>query len=335
MENGFTFNYSIIAQGNQFIGREQEKNELIKGIYSGIKYSLYGQKRVGKTSLAFELTRILESMDGEKSRILGNDVEYKVAYCDCGTILTEKDLWKKILKGLDLEYDFISDEIDYFYISEILLNNINVRKLIILDEFQIIASNNKIPQDFYNFLRGISNTNSLINYMTISKSPIFDIEQLYDHLIGSPFFNIFTKYNLKALPKGEASKLLNDGLRNLLNGQQKLVDELIEYSGTSPFYLNKIGSICMKYAPISDNIETIKREFFLECSPFFEDMIKEYDMYRYSTIISAITTKGFMIDSILKRKFMEENIITDCEENKVKISSKALEEYILNKTNEH
>lgn len=326
MGKEYFFNHSTAAKEGQFIGRTYEKEYLLKRIYSGFKFSIYGQRRIGKTSLAFEIKRILENDKEEKERLFGEDIKYKVIYCDCGTVYEERDMWRKMINELEPSYDLRNfNKVDIVEFEKMLFKN-EEKILFIWDEFEIMARNKNIKESFYNFFRGITNTSPKVNIMVIGKNSIFDIESLYDHLIGSPFFNIFTSFNLKGLTSEESKKLLKLGLGDNEDVKKSII-ELIEYAGKSPYYLNLIGNICLNYTCISENLDKIKKEFYLNCKSIYAEILKNYDLYYYSQVFNAIFNDKFIPDGKLKRRLIEENIIVS--EEDIECTSKALQQYIV------
>ena len=95
MDNTIGFNYSLIVSGNQFVNRTEELSELLSGIERGLKYSIYGQKKIGKTSLVY---KIMERLGSTES--VGTSQNYKIAYINCGEICSEIHLWQAITDDL-------------------------------------------------------------------------------------------------------------------------------------------------------------------------------------------------------------------------------------------
>lgn len=162
---------------------EKDINNVISYIKKGQPICLYGNRRIGKTTLALEIKNELEKQG------------YKVAYIDCATITNENDLWKMILKRFSLNYNGQFKKLDYDFTDA--MENDQYNKVLILDEFELLINKEEISVNVFNYMRGLINPYIKLNYLFISEKPISDLMMSNINFIGSPLWNIFNYYELK------------------------------------------------------------------------------------------------------------------------------------------
>lgn len=159
-------------------------NNVLNDLKKGQSCSLYGNRRSGKTTLALNIMKDLQKLG------------FKVAYIDCGLIDEPIDLWRMIIYKFSLNYTWQFNKIDNYEFIKALENDCT-KKILILDEFELLVANKNISVDVFNFLRGIANPNINVVYMTISEKSICDLMIKKVKFIGSPFFNIFTEHQIE------------------------------------------------------------------------------------------------------------------------------------------
>lgn len=156
-------------------------NVVLNHLIKGQSCSLYGDRRAGKTTLALKVRKELEQLG------------FKVIYIDCGLIYQQEYLWRMMVDKFSLDYAGQFNKMDYYEFTKALKNNSN-RKLLILDEFELLIANKNISVDVFNFLRAIANPEINLIYMTISEISICDLMIKKFEFVGSPFWNIFTEH---------------------------------------------------------------------------------------------------------------------------------------------
>lgn len=204
-----------------FIGRKKELNILHEKLNSkqcelGI---IYGQRRIGKTSL------IIESVKEEKSLyLLARDDTYKN-----NLNYFSKEYWKY----LDLDYDFVFKSFDDLFLS--LLENVKKEKIIIIiDELPYLA---KAYPGILSFLQGFidkskrENRNLKIILSGSNMSFMLDLlENKAKPLYQRATFKIF----VQPLLFSDAVKML-DGVKNVDKAKYLAI------FGMRPYYLDKIN----------------------------------------------------------------------------------------------
>ena len=166
----------------------------------------------------------------------------------------------------------LSDKIDCdpddgygFLLKFIQMNMEEGKKIIfIFDDFHIITSNPDFPLEFFSFLRSMANSYN-VAYITSSRLELQKLCTTKD-IEESPFFNIFSNYNLRLLSKDHVMKPFSE------------ITGSIEFSGDTegllwqnthhhPYVLQIIGSLLLE-----NEAGSIKRKAQQQLESFF-DMI--------------------------------------------------------------
>jgi hypothetical protein len=112
--------------------------------------------------------------------------------------------------------------------------------LVLLDEFELLAANERLTPYFFARLRGLTTKYGLA-YLTASQRPLFDITA-DEQILSSPFFNIFVSLSLGLFSSQEALELFSRRLVDTgIDFSESLCNYLIDLVGRHPFFLHIAG----------------------------------------------------------------------------------------------
>jgi hypothetical protein len=109
--------------------------------------------------------------------------------------------------------------------------------VLLFDEFEAIADNRRLGEDFFNELRALGQTDRVV-YVTASDETLYDLSYHDKNVLTSPFFNFFFTARLGFMQPQEVRALI-DGLAATTNLGFDEDDYafLGEVAGPHPFYL--------------------------------------------------------------------------------------------------
>ncbi|MCA9874702.1 MAG: protein kinase [Anaerolineales bacterium] len=188
--------------------------------------------------------------------------------------ITYAEFWPEILDRLDLALppgqddlqDMVADlagqaEVRFTQVRRLLrrVERAGLTVVLMLDEFESLASNPAFSPSFYGELRSLAGELGVV-YITASRRSLYDLTYEHADTLSSPFFNIFSEEQLGLMPEAEAAALLAhlsglSGQRPFLPGQ---IDTLIQLAGPHPFFLNLAGSYLydLRREPVTDDVLT-------------------------------------------------------------------------------
>ncbi len=212
--NPYTHLGQPIRTFEHFYGRKRELAKVADDVRNGQCISVVGIRRIGKTSLLLQLLdprardkyalheamlciyitceRMIRMQPGE----IYAEIMYRVA----------RQLGKDDRAGLierpgkTLSYrDFEDAVLD--------LRDAGLRLTLLLDEFELLASNPNLDVDFFLWLRAL-HTEYALTYVTASLHPLMDLPFSQEEVLSSPFPNIFDSVRLGLFPQPEAQALI-------------------------------------------------------------------------------------------------------------------------------
>lgn len=219
-----------------FFGRAREAAYTADLLRAGQSVALSGQRRFGKTSLLFHLAheKISETYG------LGADTTRWV-YLDGGMFdgLDEEWLYGAIDRVLGGDADAVA--FPRFVERVRALAAQNMRLILCLDEFELIAANARLGPALFNHLRALA-AQFPLQFVTASRDPLLHITFAHPETLSSPFFNIFAPLHLPLFSEAEAANLLTTlSARTGPPFTPELVSALIEYVGPHPLFVQVAG----------------------------------------------------------------------------------------------
>lgn len=117
----------------------------------------------------------------------------------------------------------------------------NLRLILTLDEFELIAANPHFGPTLFNHLRGLAGQFPL-QFVTASRAPLGELTFAHRDTLSSPFFNIFAPVKLALFSKTEATDLLTTlSARHGRPFAAETVAFLLELAGPQPLFLQVAG----------------------------------------------------------------------------------------------
>jgi tRNA A-37 threonylcarbamoyl transferase component Bud32 len=231
-----------------FFGRDGELAEIANFLKGNQSVSIVGPRKIGKTSLLFQLMRPRVSED------LGIAAGTLICYLDCEVFGVETAV--EVFQQFAAE---IRSEVESRGLPEVkaletacrspsrlsfegavrALNRKGLQVVMILDEFERLSANPRLDVNFFNALRSIAGRFQLV-FLTASASPLIDLTYSgrSQEILSSPFFNIFAPIFLGLLPEADARDLIHQGAQRA--GKPfplEIQNFLYEYSGGHPLIL--------------------------------------------------------------------------------------------------
>jgi hypothetical protein len=245
IDNPF-FHRGAIRRASEFHGREREISQILGLLRNGQSVSLIGPRRIGKSSLLIHLAR------GETRAAYDLDAPHVLfILVDCQELggSPPEEVYESLLIGLTdaagiagIELDSAVQSGSYRMLDRFLsqISREDVSVVVLLDEFELLAANPHLTPYFFARLRGLTTKYGLA-YLTASQRPLFDITA-DEHILSSPFFNIFVTLPLGLYDVEEARTLLDCRLRETaLTFDLALRDHLLFLVGAHPFFLHIAG----------------------------------------------------------------------------------------------
>jgi hypothetical protein len=220
-----------------FFGREREVAYLFDLLRKGQSVALSGPRRIGKTSLLFQIQHAevcaQNGLPADEMRFL----------CIDGGMLDgmeEDSFYAAMDRGLDgnrdtLEYAALLERLRAFFGN-------GARKLtVILDEFELVASNPRFGLPLFNRLRGLTSQYP-IQFITASRLPLWQLTRSHPDTLSSPFFNIFAPMPLTLFEEEQARALLSHLSRRAGKAfSAESIRAILALAGPHPLFLQVAG----------------------------------------------------------------------------------------------
>jgi len=319
MENPY-YHRKPIEDPDQFFGRESELQLIFEGIEKGESSSLVGERRIGKTSILYQL------MNREvRARYLPEIDSFVFVYVnpDLG-IEKPQDFYHAVFRS-------IQDKVSSFSFSE--GEEIGKRQargyfqqlkplslVLLLDEFQKLTANDNFSEDFYSFLRGIADAPTSdydVSLVTATPMELHDICR--PETMGtaaSAFFSSFKPVFVGSFTEEQIDEFLE---KTSYPAKVPLLDyrrEILDLAGRFPFFLQ---IACYYYfeawtkggAPL--NHAMIRQQFMDEAKGHFEFIWSRLDpreqrfvlrlasgeTAKHGSVLRTLTRKGYVVDGRL------------------------------------
>lgn len=248
------FNRHRITDPAYFCGRHQELEQLFGAILTGQCRSIVGERKIGKSSLLTYLAY------PEAQRRFGlESAQILFTYLDLEGLAsaTRTEFWQEILEQLyadiheeELRTRFVSalqgDTLRFMRIRRLLrrVQDAGYRIVLVLDEFEALASSAHFGPDFYGELRSLAGEVGVI-YFTASKRGLYELTYRHSSTLSSPFFNIFSELPLGLMPEEEVRRLLAHtatlGEDEEAGLAPETIDLALEWAGPHPFFAQLAG----------------------------------------------------------------------------------------------
>jgi len=232
-----------VHEPENFFGRKKEIRDIYRQISVSNSVSLIGERKIGKTSL---LLHLIHAQTRAKYGILPEDT--LVYYIDMSSCIFSKssDVFRRLLEGVS---ETASNKIEketntllgkkYIHFQQFeniisKINNEDWKIVFFFDEFESISMIKY--SDIFSRLRYLAQMYDV----TFVISTLRDLMSLFREkgFSTSPFFNIFTKYQLRGLDENASRDLITTIFRRRgFEIDSTIVDSIIGFSSTNPFFL--------------------------------------------------------------------------------------------------
>ncbi|HZD11526.1 MAG TPA: ATP-binding protein, partial [Candidatus Binatia bacterium] len=242
IDNPF-FHRGAIRRMQEFHGRQVETNQILGLLRNGQSVSLIGPRRIGKSSLLLHVAR------PQVRAALQLDPPHALfAVIDCQEFggSPPEEIYEALLAELmeaagaaGVDVGEVARYGTYRSLDRILnhLHREDVSVVVLLDEFELLAANERLTPYFFARLRGLTTKYGLA-FLTASQRPLFDITA-DEEILSSPFFNIFVTLPLGLYTESEARSLLFERLEGTgIAFSAPLCDHLLHLVGPHPFFLH-------------------------------------------------------------------------------------------------
>lgn len=244
IDNPF-FHRGAIRRAEDFLGRQDEVGQILGLCRNGQSVSIVGPRRIGKSSLLLHLCR-----PSTRDAFLG-PMHSIYALVDCQELggSPPQEVYEALLTsisdaaaGLGIDVRPAQQPGTYRALDRV-LNSVYAARasvVVLLDEFELLAANQRLTPYFFARLRGLTTKYGLA-YLTASQRPLIAISA-DDEILSSPFFNIFVSISLGLFSQTEAVQLLDQRLHGTeISFSPKLRQRILYLVGYHPFFLHIAG----------------------------------------------------------------------------------------------
>jgi serine/threonine protein kinase len=216
-DNPYSYLGKPIHRFQHFYGRKHELAKVADDVRNGQCISVIGIRRIGKTSLLFQLL----DPDARSAYQLADDT--LCVYVDCGRLATTPpgEVYAEIMRlvcrqfGKCRQADLLEspgETLSYRGFEENILElrDAGLSLVLLLDEFERLGSNPHLDVSFFVGLRALHIEHEL-TYVTASRRPIMELAFSHQDVISSPFPNVFDSVRVGLFPESEARELIRAG----------------------------------------------------------------------------------------------------------------------------
>lgn len=311
-----------IRDPDQFFGRRHELASIFQRIEKGECTSLVGERRIGRTSLLWQVMN-----ENVQAKYMGKDHSHPFVYIDCelGVQQTPEDFFYEVfraVKELDLPFSFeAGDRIGYKRQVRNYLEKLGAKRhgqqrlVVLLDEFEYIARGNGFPLDFFSFLRGMA-LNYDVCFVVATKTELH--ECCRPQVVSSPFFNIFVPLHLGSFTEAEFDYFLAETSNRSGVSIHDHKGRICDLAGRFPYFVQlacwhyfQALSAYGRLLPVDH--EAIRQAYMSKVRGQFEYICKNLDAMEKQTVCklasgdriaecpttTTLTRKGYLVDGRL------------------------------------
>ncbi len=223
-----------------FIGRQAELSQSLQLAGNAQSISIVGPRRIGKTSLLFQIGARLQAAGTPAPFFTCEGYEHaepELIYTRLGEELAEAE------RALGQRIELPQSGEPYHRLERLLraLCGGGQVAVILIDEFEALGRNPALSPHFFSTLRGLA-TRFQLSFITASQEPLIALTYSHPDILSSPFFNSFATLPLGLLADDEAHTLLRSlATKGGLAWSEATVDALVAWAGPQPFYLQLAG----------------------------------------------------------------------------------------------
>jgi len=245
IDNPF-FHRGAIRRPEEFHGRGAEISQILGLLRNGQSVSLIGPRRIGKSSMLLHLAR---PQTRRASNLEPPHALFVLLDCQEFGGSPPEEVYEALLTELLARAERAGIDVGpverfgtYRSLDRVLnkIHRQGINVVVLLDEFELLAANERLTPYFFARLRGLTTKYGLA-YLTASQRPLFDITA-DEEILSSPFFNIFVTLPLGLYTEQEAQDLIQVRLADTgVSFPRALCDHLLFLVGPHPFFLHIAG----------------------------------------------------------------------------------------------
>lgn len=194
---------TMVMNPTEFFGRKVEIHHIVNRLKKLQSTSAVGERRIGKSSLLYHLYQTGSERLGTNYRFVYADLQ------EAKNHLSVQQLFTNILEVLEIRFtpqETIQKNLIEFskLIERVKQNGTNL--VLLFDEFEeLIQHREAFPEDFFDQMRATLYKGAMA-MVTSSKTPLRDL--CLAGKLSSPFYNIFSRVDLKEFSEEEAAEFI-------------------------------------------------------------------------------------------------------------------------------
>jgi hypothetical protein len=262
-------NRGVITNPDDFIGREDQINEILARLRAMQSSSIVGERRIGKSSLLYHLKQT-----GAKRL---NDPSYRFLFLDLqeGQFHTVTGFLKAALKGLEADAEAIKpgdspgDRLTAFTDQISALERSGQHVVLCLNEFDhTIKRREEYTEVFFDHMRAQLEMRRLA-FVTATQRTLQALS--LEGRLSSPFYNIFSVTDLRGFSEGEALKFVEKHRQQagFTNDECEYIISSLESIGFHPLRLQILCHWVMKNRELGLSDWALAEEIAREYSNLF------------------------------------------------------------------
>lgn len=272
MQNPYTHR-RMIRNPAMFFGRSNALQRIYALIANMQSVAITGDRRVGKSSLLYcltlpELQQKLSNHDFSRYLFIHSDLQGNV-YNGANEFLSDllHKLHKQLLGRVDCHFDLTGKHLAFEQAIE-QVNQAGLKLVLLFDEFDYVARNERFDAQFFSFMRYLANQYEL-SLITASRQRLADI--CHQGIVDSPFFNIFASLHLGDLEEREAHALIMEPSSKVGYPLDKELDWVVDLAGQHPFLIQTLCFHLLNQRQTNgqSSPEVIEELFFQEVEDHF------------------------------------------------------------------
>ena len=233
-----------VLEDEMFFGRQALVDRILQTIHNN-SLLIYGERRIGKTSIQHQLKKRLEQLDDPRYAFYPVYVDLQGTPEDRFFLTIAEDVFQElapVLEGLEpvytvaVEYSYRDFVAEMRAVLRMLQDSTQkqVRLVLLIDEVdELNAYDPRINQK----LRSLFMKNFAENLVAVVSG--VEIKKQWERE-GSPWYNFFEEIEVKPFSADEARELIERPIASVFNLDDGVVDRIISLTGGRPYLIQKL-----------------------------------------------------------------------------------------------
>jgi len=296
-------NRTALRSADGFFGRTKELADTYSRLVDGMSVALVGERRMGKSSVL----NALKFPDFRSQ--FGIPENWRFTYLDAQSIghCTEEELINHLLSRMKQNCDQLNwqaaDRDALRRAFEVFVQN-KLRSVVLLDEFDVLTSNENIRPDFFGVLRSLSAEFQVPFVVAFRESNLDKLISAED--VGSAFLNVFGSVFIGPFQPDDARQLvLTPASRLGIQFSDAELERILAIAGYFPFFI-QIACFHLfnaRQRGANTDCESLEEPFIVEASPHFRYLTSCLTQRERSAL------KAFMKDTAADARGLEQLVM--------------------------